>query len=199
MVARRMDRQSGPGPWGDASRHLDVQALLDGLAKLDPPTDRGALELIVSRREDARRETPERVRLTRKGGVPGDAWQRNVPEKIEAQITMMWADYGRLVANGQALTLFGDNLLVDLDLSAANLPVGTRLRLGGAELEVTPEPHNGCVKYHQRFGKSALRLCAHPDYRDQRLRGIYVRVVEEGEVAVGDVVEVLRRGDVADA
>lgn len=193
MRVRRMLRHATHGPWGDAARHLGEQALLDGLARLSAPTERGKLELIVSRRDDARRETPERVRLTREGGVPGDAWRRDVPEKIDAQITMMWADYGRLVANGQDLTLFGDNLLVDLDLSVANLPVGTRLRLGGAELEVTPEPHNGCSKYHQRFGKSALRLASHPDHRDRRLRGIYVRVVEDGDVAVGDMLEVLRR------
>jgi MOSC domain-containing protein YiiM len=174
---------------------VSQQDLLDGLGKLTPPADGGSLDLIVSRRDNGHRETPERVRLTRDGGVPGDAWQRDAPEKRDAQITMMWADYGRLVANGQDLTLFGDNLLVDLDLSLDNLPVGTRLRLGEAELEVTPEPHNGCIKYRQRFGKDALRLSAHPEYRDQRLRGIYVRVIEEGEVAVGNAVEVLRRGE----
>jgi MOSC domain-containing protein YiiM len=168
--------------------------LLDGLETLSPPTERGTLDLIVSRQDNGQRKTPERACLTRDGGVPGDAWQRDAPEKIDAQITMMWTDYGRLVANGQDLTLFGDNLLVDLDLSVENLPVGTRLRLGAAELEVTPEPHNGCLKYSQRFGKDALRLSAHPEFRGRRLRGVYVRVVDEGEVAVGDEVEVVRRG-----
>ena len=37
----------------------------------------------------------------------------------------------------------GDNLFVDLDLSAANLPPGTRLRVGAAVVEVTPKPHTG--------------------------------------------------------
>jgi hypothetical protein len=192
MRRGRLLRHATHGPWGDSARHRSQQALLDGLAKLSPPTGSGVLELIVSRLDDGRRETPDRVRLTRDAGVPGDAWQRDSPEQVEAQITMMWGDYGRLVANGQELTLFGDNLLVDLDLSVANLSVGTRLRLGDSVLEVTPKRHNGCLKYRQRFGKEALRLSAHPEYREQRLRGIYVSVVEEGDVAVGDAVEVLR-------
>jgi MOSC domain-containing protein YiiM len=101
-------------------------------------------------------------------------------------------DVARLFANGQPLSLFGDNLLVDLDLSVANLPTGSRLRVGGALLEVTPKPHDGCVKFRQRVGQAALRLTA--DHRlDLRLRGIYAKVVEAGEVALGDPIEVLSR------
>jgi hypothetical protein len=51
--------------------------------------------------------------------------------------------------------LFGDNLFVDLDISAANLPCGSRLRVGDAIVEVTPKPHNGFSK----FASSAARLC----------------------------------------
>ena len=93
------------------------------------------------------------------------------------------------------LSLFGDNLLVELDLSTQNLPTGTRLRLGQALLEVTPEPHNGCLKFRQRFGGDALRLTADERFRDQHLRGIYLRVVEPGPVCVGDDIEVLTRAE----
>ncbi len=81
-----------------------------------------------------------------------------------------------------------------IDLSVENLPTGSRLRLGGALLEVTPEPHTGCLKFRQRFGKDSLRLTADRRLRDERLRGIYVKVVEAGEVAVVDTLEVLSRG-----
>ena len=60
-------------------------------------------------------------------------------------------------------------------------------------MEVTPEPHNGCLKFRQRFGADALGLTAHRDYRDRRLRGIYLKVIEGGEVGVGDAIEVLSR------
>ena len=69
-------------------------------------------------------------------------------------------DVAALIANGQPLTLFGDNLFVDLDISTANLPSGTRLRVGEALVEVTPKPHNGCSKFEGRFGADALRFVA---------------------------------------
>ena len=47
---------------------------------------------------------------------------------------------------------------LDLDLSLTNLPPGTRLVLGTAEIEVTAQPHTGCAKFASRFGADALRL-----------------------------------------
>ena len=44
------------------------------------------------------------------------------------------------------------------------------------------------------FGKEALKITGSPEHRHQRLRGIYVKVVEPGEIAVGDEVAVLSRG-----
>ena len=193
MRSSRVLRHAVHGPWGDASRHLARADLERGFRALSPPTDVGTLTLIVARGDDGHRETPERAVLTPEGGVPGDAWLRDSPEKLDAQITMMRSDVARLLANGQLLSLFGDNLLVDLDLSVANLPAGSRLRLGRALLEVTPEPHTGCVKFRQRFGGNALRLTADRRFRDLRLRGIYVKVVEQGEVALGDSISVLTR------
>jgi MOSC domain-containing protein YiiM len=192
MRPTRTLRRATHGPWGDGALHLGSEALEHGLSLLSPPKDRGRLELIVVRRDDAR-ETPERSVLTEAGGVPGDAWHRDHPEAFDCQITVMRADVARLFANGQPLTLPGDNLLVDLDLSLANLPAGSQLRLGEALLEVTPKPHNGCIKFRQRFGSDALRLTADPRFRDLRLRGIHVRVARGGEIAVGQPLEVVSR------
>jgi MOSC domain-containing protein YiiM len=106
----------------------------------------------------------------------------------------MRREVAELIAHGQPLTLFGDNLIVELDLSAANLPTGSRLRVGEALVEVTPKPHNGCTKFRARFGEAALRFVQAPPTRDQNLRGIYWKVVEPGEVSVGAGIEVLSRG-----
>jgi MOSC domain-containing protein YiiM len=182
------------GPHGDEKCHLPRDVLEQRLAALPaPPTEAGRIALLVSRWEDAVRETPERVRLTPQGGMPGDAWARKTPEKVDAQLTVMQADVAQLMANGQALSLFGDNLLIELDLSAENLPPGTRLRAGTALLQVTPEPHNGCLKFRGRFGQDALKLTADPRHREKKLRGIHMRVIEAGEVGVADEIRVVER------
>ena len=40
----------------------------------------------------------------------------------------------------------------------------------------------------------ALRFVSHKSRRDQNLRGVYWRVIEDGDVAVGDAITVLCRG-----
>ena len=183
------------GPPGDSSRHLPLAELEAALGALTaPPKDFGSLALIVARRADGVRETPSHAQLTPEAGVPGDRWGRRPPLNPEAQLAVMRRDVAELIANGQALTVFGDNLFVDLDISAKNLPVGTRLRVGEAVVEVTAKPHNGCGKFKERFGADALCFVNAPPTRDQNRRGIYWKVVEPGEVAVGAPVRVLSRG-----
>jgi MOSC domain-containing protein YiiM len=184
------------GPHGDATCHLLLARLEAGLGALPaPPRDSGRVMLVVRRRPDRMRETLGRVELQPEDGVPGDAWGRREHRDPEAALTVMQVDVAELIANGQPLTVFGDNLFLDLDLSAQNLPTGSRLRVGRALLEVTAKPHNGCHKFAARFGHDALRLVSRPERRQRNLRGIYMRVVEAGEVAVGDPVEVLSRPD----
>lgn len=185
------------GPWGDADQHLTRDALEAAFAAFLPaPKGRGRVTLLVSRIGGGKRETPESVLLTTTHGMPDDAWGRDPDRKPDAQLAIMRSDVATLVANGQPLTLFGDNLFVDLDLSTGNLPHGTRLQVGDALLEVTPEPHDGCSKFRQRFGDGALRMTADPQRRDQHLRGIYMRVIGGGRVQVGDSMEVLARAPI---
>ena len=176
-------------------KHLTLSELDAGLRVLPPaPRERGTLALIRRRREDGVRETPQRVVLDSEAGVPGDTWSRlPSPRNLEMQLGVMNRDVASLIAAGQPLTTFGDNLYVDLDLSTANLPAGTRLRVGAALVEVTPHPHNGCSKFNARFGNDALRLVQRAETRSHNYRGIYWRVIEAGEVAVGDGIEVIVR------
>ena len=174
--------------------HRPLAALEAELAALAPaPRAAGQLAFIVRRRADGGRDTPERIRLTREEGVPGDNWNRRIPLNPEAQLAVMRADLAGLIAHGQPLTTFGDNLFVELDISADNLPPGTRLLLGEAVIEVTPKPHDGCAKFRTRFGDDALRFVQAPPTRRQNRRGIYCRVVASGEVAVGAAIRVLAR------
>lgn len=105
----------------------------------------------------------------------------------------MQIEVAELIANGQPLELFGDNLFFNLDLSTDNLPCGSRVRAGEAVLQVTPMPHNGCAKFRARFGADALRFVSKPELRRRNLRGIYLRTIQGGVIASGDPVEVISR------
>jgi MOSC domain-containing protein YiiM len=177
------------------ARHLSLAELDGGIRALPPaPKDRGTLALILSRHEDGARTTPERIVLDRALGVPGDAWSRlPEPRNPDMQLAVMNRAVAALIGAGQPLTAFGDNLYVDLDLSAANLPVGTRVRVGRALVEMTPFPHNGCAKFNARFGNDALRFVQRAETRHHNWRGVYWRVAEPGEIAVGDAIEVVAR------
>jgi len=181
-------------PAADPSRHLPLLALESGLCALPAlPKESSRLALIVRRRVDGSRETPERLRLTPEGGVPGDSWGRDPKRLLDAQIAVMQRDVAELIANGQPLTLFGDSLFVDLDLSATNLPIGSRLRVGEAVVEVTPMPHDGCSKFKKRFGADALVFVNAKPTRHLNLRGIYWKVIQAGDVRVGSPIAVMTR------
>jgi MOSC domain-containing protein YiiM len=173
---------------------LDRSTLEQGLQALPPPPrNAGTVTLVVVRPESNLRQTPSVARLTRERGLEGDRWGARPHVSNKNQVTVMRADVARLVSGGQPLELFGDNLLVELDLSEENLPAGTRLRVGTALCEVTPEPHTGCVKYAARFGHEALEFTNEPAHRAQRLRGLHICVVEDGEVRPGDTIQVVQR------
>lgn len=163
-------------------------------ADLPPaPRERGSVRLLTVRREPGVHETPDTIQVTVEGGLEGDrwafGWQERDPDR-EAQVTLMNAAVTELVAAGrQALHEAGDNILVDFDISADNLPPGTRLRVGEAELEISAMPHTGCSKFAARFGQDALRWANWRHWRERRLRGVNCRVVSGGMVRVGDSVE----------
>jgi MOSC domain-containing protein YiiM len=181
------------GPEGDPTRHLSFDELVARVRALpEPPRESARLHLIVRRHPDGVRESLDRAHLTAERGVPGDRWGRKLPVNPEAQLTVMRRDIAEVIANGQPLTTFGDNLFVDLDISAENLPVGTRAWFGNAVLEVTPKPHNGCLKFKGRFGQDALEFVQAKPTRNQNYRGIYFRVVEPGETHVGASISVIR-------
>ncbi|MBA2337798.1 MAG: MOSC domain-containing protein [Acidimicrobiia bacterium] len=85
--------------------------------------------------------------------------------------------------------LAGDQLYVDFDIGVANLPAGSRLRVGTALIEISAKPHTGCNKFSNRFGADALRFVNGDVGAPLRLRGVNARIVEEGSVRTGDKVE----------
>jgi len=175
--------------------HRSLSELQRRFSELPGPSgDSGWVALIVCRRAPGVHVALEQACLTPDEGVPGDEWNRRTPKNPEAQLTAFRRDIAELVANGQPLTTSGDNLIVVLDVSRANLPLGSRLRVGEALVEVTSKPHNGCQKFAGRFGADALRFVQAPATRQLNLRGIYWKVIHPGEVRVGSAIQVVSRG-----
>jgi len=175
--------------------HLPTAELEAALAHLlAAPRGEGELRLIVARPRPGERELMSAARLDAVEGLVGDNWlargSRHTPDGSavpEMQITVMNARVAALVAGGETnMALAGDQLYVDLDLSVDNLPVGFRLSIGSAVLEVTAPPHTGCKKFVARFGEDAMRFVNSRDGRAHRLRGMNTKVVVAGTVRIGD-------------
>lgn len=158
------------------------------------PPDGGRVERCVLRTGRGLRATPQRVELRVGSGVVGDAWVGHEDSLPENEVALMNVHVLRAVCEGDEtrMPLSGDNLLVDLDLSAANLPVGTRLYLGQVVLRVSPVPHRPCGKFVQRFGARAAKRVARANRRGLRGRGVLCTVERGGCVAVGDTIRVER-------
>jgi hypothetical protein len=178
--------------------HLGAEELAAGLDAIRAaPAEAGTVEMIVRRPAEDEREVVEDGLLTADDGLVGDLWRargsRSTPDGAadpDRQLTVMGSRVIDLLAGGDraAWPLAGDQLYVDLDLGAANLPVGTRLEIGDAVIEVTEPAHTGCAKFSARFGSDALRFVNSPEGRGLRLRGLNARVVRPGTVRRGDVV-----------
>jgi hypothetical protein len=179
---------------------IEADRLEAGLAHiLASPTELGTVELVVRRPAEGEREVLAEGVLDLEQGLVGDRWRRHpgsgdaTDDGRLAQITLMNARVVDLVAahDRDRWPLAGDQLYVDFDLTAANLPPGTQLQVGEATLEVTGLPHTGCAKFTARFGSDATRFVNAKPNRELRLRGMNTRVVTPGTVRPGDAIRKL--------
>jgi len=173
-------------------RYLSYGALEAGLPDIArSPRDRGTLELIVRRPSSGRREVLDAGTLDVDEGLVGDRWSAGKRRRVN-QLTLINARLIALVAQTrERWALAGDQLYVNFDLSRAHLPAGTRVAIGAAEIEVSPEPHMGCRLFRERFGDDAQRFVNSGVGLEWQLRGINAWVVKTGVVRVGDEVRAL--------
>jgi MOSC domain-containing protein YiiM len=180
--------------------HLTTDELERGLDEVRrSPKDGGRVDLIVRRPDEDERELLAEATLSCETGLVGDTWstrwsrRTGEPPEPDRQLTLMNARAAALVAGGEERrALAGDQLFVDIDLSTANLPAGSRLEIGSAVVEITEPPHTGCAKFAARFGKEALKFVNSPVGRDLNLRGVNAKVVVAGVVCVGDEIRAVR-------
>lgn len=171
----------------------ELEAALEEIRQ--SPKDTGELRLIVRRPAIGDREVLQEGELDVANGLVGDNWSARGSSRTAdgrphpgMQLNIMNARVIALVAQAEdRWQLAGDQLFIDMDLSAANLPAGTRLTLGSAVIEVTDQPHTGCAKFVARFGLDAMKFVNSPVGRELHLRGINARVVKSGLIRVNDV------------
>ena len=136
---------------------------------------------ISERKGTVKHPVPE-IQLRLRHGIVGDAhagdWHRQISMLSEESVDKMREMLPQLKAGA-----FAENInTVGIDLKS--LPIGTRLRVGETEVEVTQigkECHNDCAI------KKATGTCVRP------CEGIFVIVVREGVVRPGDPVEILEK------
>ena len=173
-------------------RHLTYAELAAGLPEIErAPRERGTVELIVRRPAPRLREVLESGTLDVEEGLVGDRWAQGKRRRVN-QLTLINARLVALLAQSRdRWPLAGDQLYVDFDLSAEHVPPGTRIAVGGAQVEVSPEPHLGCRLFAERFGPDAQLFVDSDRGHALSLRGINAWVVEGGAVKVGDEVRAL--------
>ena len=139
--------------------------------------------ICISEKRGVRKTCVPAARLVADWGIEGDAhagnWHRQV-SLLSFQRVEEFRARGAEIAEGA----FGENLLVE-GVDLRSLPVGTRLRCGGALLEITQvgkECHDRCAIYH------AMGDCIMPR------EGVFARVLEGGDIRTGDEVTVVVRG-----
>ncbi|MBI5363571.1 MAG: MOSC domain-containing protein [Planctomycetes bacterium] len=159
------------------------------------PKDAGRVELCVLRPARGERRIVETLALTPERGIEGDRWLVDPHRREGNQVSLMNAHVLRAIAGDDAerMALAGDNLVVDLDLTEANLPPGTVLAVGECELEITPEPHRPCRLFEKRYGVTAVKRVKRGNATGRRTRGVLARCVRGGAICTGDAI-VVKRG-----
>lgn len=179
---------------------VELTRLEEGLDHIrEAPADGGTLELITRRPAVDEREVLTEARLDTSIGLEGDTWSGRGSSRTadggpnpDSQLTLMNARAAAAIAGErERWPLAGDQLYVDLDISIANLPPGSRVQIGSAVIEFSETPHTGCAKFQARYGNDSLRFVNSQVGRELRLRGANCRVVVAGLVRVGDTIRKL--------
>ena len=177
------------------AKHLTTAELESGLPEIrQSPNNDGELQLISRRPAIGERDLIETGELDTTQGLVGDDWstrgQHQTPPrdpKPDAQLTLMNARAAQLVSGSkERWALAGDQLYVDFDIGRDNLPIGSRVQIGDAIVEVTAEPHPGCKKFVERFGMDAMTFVNSEEGKQMCLRGINTKIVQSGAIRVGD-------------
>lgn len=158
------------------------------------PKDAGVVEMLCLRPDYGQRRFVPEITVTLDQGIPGERWATRpwlrLPDGAphpgiqvcilsRRVLDLVWRDRESIVHPG-------DTFVTDMDFSEANLPTGQRLAVGSAVLEVSDIFNDACVKWAARYGAVSREWINLPEHRTLRLRGILCRVVQDGQIRLGD-------------
>ncbi len=180
----------------NVTQHASAIELEQGLADvLTSPADTGRLQAIFVRPAPNERRTLESAELAPDSGIDGDRWVTDSFYQLDdgrsdprCQVSIMNGRFLHQVAGDEdAMCLAGDNLIVDFDLSEANLPAGSQIAIGAEVIiEISDLKHTGCSKFAGRYGQEARAFANSKQGTALHLRGRYARIVRGGTIHVGD-------------
>ena len=164
-----------------------------------PKTD-ALIAMLCFRPGFNQRTFPDRLTMTRVGGIPGERWLTapwlRLPDGApdpRIQVSLLPTRVMDLVWHDREAVLHpGDPIIADLDMTHANTPPGTLIQAGTAVLRVSDEPNDGCVKWKARYGDAAYAWITAPAHAHLRLRGLLCSVEQDGVVTLTDRLRVLR-------
>ncbi len=173
----------------------ELQAALPTV--LDAPKDNVPVLQLCLRPDYGRRDFVDKIQLTREFGMPGERWNTAPWLKLpdgradpRIQVSILGTRVMDLVWRDRENTAHpGDPIVADMDFSHENMPVGTLLNIGSAQVRVSDQFNNACVKWKVRYGKDAKDWIVLPENIPYRLRGVLCEVVKDGWVKTGDLIQ----------
>jgi hypothetical protein len=161
---------------------------------LAAPKDDAVVDHLCFRTGYGQRSFPDRLTLTRDRGIPGERWMTapwlRLPDGSpdpDIQVSILPRRVMDLVWRDRDGTPHpGDPIVADMDMSEANLPVGSLLQVGTAVLRVSGLFNAACAKWKVRYGADAKDWVDAEGHPPLRLRGILCAIVGDGEVVIGD-------------
>ncbi|MBW8001248.1 MAG: MOSC domain-containing protein [Planctomycetes bacterium] len=147
---------------------------------------KGAIKAIsISQKRGTQKTNVPKAHVEVDFGIKGDAhagnWHRQISLLAVESIDKMIAKGAKVVPGN-----FAENITTE-GIDLLGLSLGSKLKLGSdAELEVTQfgkECHNKCEIYEQ------VGDCIMPR------EGIFAKVIRDGEINVGDIIEIIEEDD----
>ncbi len=137
---------------------------------ISAPKDNAPILTLCYRPADGVRCFTDELQLSSEKGVIGDKWLKQVndggkysgdkrvqvcilPKRI---LELVWRNNNDDGDDDEGIIYPGDNMIVDMDLSHENMPIGSQFKIGTATLEVSDVYNGGCKKWVARYGEDII-------------------------------------------